>query len=126
MGQGVVMRRAGLISAFAVAVALGLGCDDVLARTQTPHAVQSMTIGTDPEQLQSAIRAWIVATVSSTQFMVGVGVGVMAAEVLRFTWRAVFRVLGGAAQAANFVVQHRLIVVITAAAATYAVARFVI
>jgi hypothetical protein len=120
------MRGVGIVSALIVAWALGLGCDEVLARVQNPHVAQSMSAGADPEQLQSAVWAWIVATAVSPQFLAGAGAGLILAETGRFVWRWAWRVLGGAAQAAQFLIHHRLIVVCTGVAAGYAVVRFVI
>ncbi len=120
-----VMRAVGILATLAVAWALGLGCDDVLAQTQGRHVVQSMTTGTDPQQLQSAAWAWIVATASSTQFMVGAAAGLVLAEALRFLWRSFYRVLGGALNVTNFLIQHRLAVVIAGAAVGYAAMRFI-
>lgn len=103
-----------------------LGASHAAARTQNSHSVQSMSAGIDPAQLQSAAWAWLVNTATSTEFLVGIAVGLFFAEAFRFTWRAVFKLIGGVAQAANFVVQHRLTVVLTAGVASYAVFRFVL
>lgn len=118
------MRGVGILSIFVAALAVCLGCDDAWAR-QGVHVAQSVSVGTVSDPLDSAVWAWILATSVSPQFLVGVALGVAIAEAGRFLWRSLCRLLGGAAHIINFLVQHRLMVVVTGLGAGYAVVRLV-
>ena len=108
-----------------LACVLGLA-GEALARAGSPHVVSSMSPGADTAQLQSAALEWIRATTSSSQFIVGLVLGVVLAEAGRFLWHWIMRGLHGGLAATRFVVQHRLIAVVAAIAGYYVIARFVL
>lgn len=120
------MRGAGVIVLIVLAWAFGFADGEAVARTHAPHVANSMSPGADPAQLQSAVVAWLRATVTSTQFIVGVAAGVVLAEALRFVLRWLGRAFGGAMWAVGFAVRHRLIFVAVAGLAYYVTATYII
>ena len=116
------MRGASVVSAVVVAVALCLGASDLLAKAQPPIVIHSMTARPDLIQWQIAAWDWLRASMTSTSFLVGAGLGVVLAEVGRFVLRWALRAVGVATAAVNIVVRYRLLAVGIAAAIYYVAA----
>lgn len=119
------MRGAAAYRTLIVACILGVA-GEALARAGAPHVASSMSPGADLGQLQSAALEWIRATASSSQFIVGLVLGVALAEGGRFLWHWIWRGLQGAMAATRFVIHHRLIALVAGIASYYVVARYVL
>ena len=113
------MRGAGIVSAVLVAVALGLDAGDLLAKSQTPVVIHSMTVRPDLIHWQVAAWDWLRASVTSTPFLVGTALGVVFAEVGRFVLRWAMRALGFLTGTIQLVIRYRLILASVAATITY-------
>ncbi len=81
------MRVAGRLAVIAAVATLCLCAGDVLAQTKGAVVVPGMAAKPDLAQLQAAVWEWIVATVSSTNFLMGLGAGVVLAEGARIALR---------------------------------------
>lgn len=112
------MRSSAALMVVVAALALCLGAPELFAQSK-PVFVPSMNARPDMGQLQAAAWDWITSTVSSTPFLVGLGVGVVLAEATRFLLRWLLRAVGFTTSAFNLVVRYRLVAVAILGAVYY-------
>lgn len=113
------MRRAGVLIAVMVAASFALGCGELMAKTQPTAVVSGMTDRPDIAQLQAAALDWLQATVTSSQFVFGVIVGLVFAEGGRFMLRWLGKTLAAVVNVGRLVAHYRLMTAGALAAAYY-------
>lgn len=112
------MRGAVRLTVILAAVAVCLGAPELLAQSK-PAMVPSMAARPDIGQLQAAAWEWVTGTITSPQFLIGLGCGIVLAEGSRFLLRWLLRAIGFAASAYNLIVRYRLIAVAIVGAVYY-------
>lgn len=114
------MRGERVFLAVMLALSLGQGVGEALAKSEARHTVTSMSAGADVAQLQSAAWMWMQATAASPQFLTGVAAGVVLCGFLYYLWGWLQRLL----HLVNFAIKHRLAVVGIALIAYFGFARY--
>lgn len=104
------MRVLARLAIILAAATLCLCAGDVLAQAKGPALVSGMSAKPDIVQLQIVAWEWIVATVSSTNFLIGLGAGVLLAEGARIAWRGLMSTLALLTGTFQMAMRYRLAV----------------
>lgn len=124
--RGRMMWGVGKLAVVLAVVAVGCCGDVAWATTTMPIIATSVSARPDYAEVQAMLVDWLRLTLTSPQFLVGITVGVVAAEAFRFCLRWLMRTLAFVNGTAQFVIRYRLMVCALLAAGTYAVTTWVI
>lgn len=116
------MRAAAILIALLVAASLGLGVGELLANSQTPVVITSMSSRPDLAQLQAAAWDWLSATVTAREFIYGAVAGVVLAECGRYLLFLLARTFSFVAALVALLIHYRLAAAAAAIALYYAAA----